>query len=122
MQVLKHLLTAYLGRRSQQDTLEVYEAWQSCQLVQVTLLQLLRICEGQLMQGTACNSMIKCQARLLSPPSAGQCMSQHERTRGRAQADVRNRAHHTDSPLSAKNAQHVSGTAISIFEALSSDT
>ena len=118
MQLLKHLLTAYLGGCSQQDTLEVYEAWQRCQLVQVTVLQLLRICEGQLMQGTACKSVITCQSCLSGPPSAGQRMSQHERTQGRAQADVRNRAHHTDTPPGAKHAQYVKGTAISILEAL----
>lgn len=84
MQLLKHQLAAYLGRCSQQDTLEVYEAWQSCQLVQVTLLQLLCICEGQLMQGTACKSMMKCQSCLSGPLSAIQRMSQHEHTQGRS--------------------------------------
>ena len=41
----------YLRRGSKQDTLEEGKARSSRQVVQVAILQLWRVCEGQLMQG-----------------------------------------------------------------------
>ena len=47
-------LVHHLRRCSQQDTLEVDEARQRCQPVQIAVLQLWCVCERQLMQSATC--------------------------------------------------------------------